>query len=119
MSRAARLPALAAALALALPAAAQDLTQDHLEVFDLDEDGALSLVEFRVFASNAFIELDADHDNHLTRDEFGAYADDAAFAAMDADGDGRVSRMEFDAQLLSEFHAADLDGDGLLAAIED
>jgi hypothetical protein len=88
---------------------------EHVEIVDIDGDGAISLDEFRAFGSNAFIELDPDADNALDPADLEGLADAAAFAAMDADGDGRVSRMEFDAQLLADFRAADQDDDGLLS----
>lgn len=115
MSRA-LVAALAALMALPVaPAMAEDLTFEQIEAIDIDEDGIITIAEYRVFASNAFIELDTDHDNHLDQDEVAGFADEALFAAIDTDGDGRVSRMEFDAHLLADFHAADLDDDGQLA----
>ena len=91
---------------------------EGVEAADIDADGTISLDEYRVFVSNAFIELDPDADNHLDPADLEGVADAAAFAAMDGDGDGRVSRMEFDEQMLADFGAADLDGNGLLAPID-
>lgn len=63
--------------------------------------------------SNVFILLDADATDSLTPAE----AKDipaALFEAMDTDDDGVVSRAEYDVQILADFRAADLDGNGLL-----
>ncbi len=117
MSRALALAG-AALLALAVPAAGLDLTMEHVEIVDINGDGAISRDEYRVFVSNAFIELDADGDNYLDPADLDGIAAEGVFAKLDADGDGRVSRMEYDAHVLGEFDAADLDSDGLLSPID-
>lgn len=108
---------LAALLALgaggAQAASPAPITGDNLAVADLDGDGQVDLVEYRVMTSNVFILLDRDADDSLTPEEAAAIPA-ALFAAMDTDGDGKASRMEYDVQVRADFVAADLDSNGLL-----
>lgn len=113
-----RLMTLAAALALVAGSglaetARADITTDHVAVADVDGHGAVDLAEYRVMTSKVFILLDADATNTLTAEEAGAIPADL-FATMDSDGDGVVDRIEYDTQVLADFQAADLDGNGLL-----
>ncbi len=89
------------------------ITTDHLTVADLDGDGQVSLLEYRVMTSNVFILLDADASDTLTPEE-ASEIPAPLLTAMDTDGDGVVSRMEYDVQILADFKAADIDGNGLL-----
>ncbi len=102
-------PLLGAGAIAATPA----ITTDHLTVADLDGDGQVSLIEYRVMTSNVFILLDADATDTLTPAE-ASEIPEPLFTAMDTDGDGVVSRMEYDVQILADFNAADVDGNGLL-----
>ena len=61
------------ALGIAAPAFAASevdpagaITDQHLAIFDLDADGAVSRSEYRVTTSNVFILMDADSDNMLS-----------------------------------------------------
>jgi hypothetical protein len=89
------------------------ITDQHLAIFDLDADGAVSRSEYRVTTSNVFILMDADSDNMLSPAEAEGIPE-ALFDGMDTDGDGMASRAEYDTQILADFDAADLDGNGLL-----
>lgn len=104
--------ALIAGIGLAETALA-DITTDHLAIADLDGNGEVSLAEYRVMTSNVFILLDADATDTLTTEESGDILPDL-FAAIDGNGDGVVDRIEYDTQMLADFQAADLDGNGLL-----
>jgi hypothetical protein len=115
MSRARAVGAALIALAAA-PGLAQEpaLTEGHLAIVDLDADGAVSLDEYRVYTSNAFIALDRDADGALAPAEAAGVISEALFAAADGDGDGVLSRAEYDAQVLADFRASDGDGSGAL-----
>ncbi|MFO1142760.1 MAG: hypothetical protein U1E59_10260 [Amaricoccus sp.] len=89
------------------------ITGDHLNVADLNGDGKVELTEYRVMTSNVFILLDADASDTLTQKEASAIPAEL-FVAMDTDKDGVVSRAEYDVQVLADFRAADVDGNGLL-----
>jgi len=101
---------------LAVPAFAQDgaMTEGHLQMLDLDEDGAVSVTEYRIYTSNAFIVLDTDNDDLLAAGDFHDLITEAQFAAMDKDADQKVSRAEYDAEVLADFAAADQNGNGVL-----
>lgn len=113
MTRHLTIAALVALAAGAAQAGAPALTEGHLQVFDLDADGAVSKAEYRVTTSNVFIMMDADHDNALVPAEAEGIPEEL-FKAMDTDGDGMASRAEYDTQILIDFDSADLDQDGLL-----
>ncbi len=92
----------------------EPLTEAHLAMVDFDGDGNVSLTEYRVYTSNAFIALDTDADNALTPAEGEKAIPENLFSEMDKDADGIVSRAEYDTQTLLDFHHADTDGDGQL-----
>ena len=108
------------ALGLAVPAMATGeadptgaITDQHLAIFDIDGDGAVSRTEYRVTTSNAFVLMEMDGANALSPAE----AKDISAAmikGMDAEADGMASRVEYDMQVLDNFDAADLDGNGIL-----
>ncbi len=109
--------AVAALMLLAAPAVfAQDepLTEAHLALLDVNEDGAVDVTEFRVYTSNAFIALDPDNDDMLKPEDTAKIMPDKLFKEMDKDADGVVSRAEYDAQVMLDFHGADTDKNGKL-----
>ena len=79
----------------------------------MNGDGKVELTEYRVMTSNVFILLDADASDTLTQQEAAAIPAEL-FVGMDSDKDGVVSRAEYDVQVLADFRAADMDGNGLL-----
>lgn len=90
------------------------MTEGHLDMLDLDKDGAVDVTEYRVYTSNAFIALDADNDDKLAPADVASFLPDVLFEAMDKDADGIVTRTEYDTQVLLDFHAADADKNGVL-----
>jgi Ca2+-binding EF-hand superfamily protein len=96
-------------------------------MIDQNNDGVISADEAAAFFESVFAEIDADHDDVLTKEEFlsarpgqgrGPGSDFARtrreerFAAMDTDKDGKVSHAEFLEAHRQIFAAADADKDG-------
>lgn len=134
--------ALAAALALAAPAHAQDAAGERfVSVWDLDRDGAVALDEMQRMRGNVFGRFDANGDEVLDGTEYAAFdaaraadiadfeaeADRAAMTriagglslpANDADGDGVVSRAELAAGATAWLADLDRNGDGAVTAAD-
>ncbi len=102
---------------LAAPAAmAQDaaLTEAHIQLLDMDGDGAIDVTEYRVYTSNAFIALDTDNDDALKPADTEKAMPESLFKEMDKDADGIVTRVEYDARMMLDFNGADKDKNGKL-----
>ncbi len=102
--------------------------------FDANRDGRLDAVEAAKIGL-PFSQIDIDRDGEISRRELEAYmlqlqedADEAAkglpswFFERDANQDGQISMSEFadewTEELIEEFNALDLNGDGMLTAAE-
>jgi Ca2+-binding EF-hand superfamily protein len=112
---------IAGALALSTSlAAAQDapqetvLTDQHLDAVDGDDDGAVSVDEFRAAMRRIFEALDRDANGVMTWAEAEGSIIRDHFDAFDADRNGNVTAAEMDARAQADHAASDLDGDGAL-----
>jgi hypothetical protein len=103
---------------------------------DTDGDGRITADEAAAEAEAVFTALDADDDDMLTPEEFGAVPTSgnvanhpailrrrfenrsARFEMLDADGDGRVDRTEFIGHAEGRFAEADTDADGFVSPWE-
>jgi Ca2+-binding EF-hand superfamily protein len=134
------LGAVALALALALPAAAETGDSElpaarAFDQLDRDGDGAITRAEFAIARDAEFARLDLDHDGTISRTEFvdqrlpksdlpSARVDvlrrtlEARFAAIDSKGDGRISQAEYTAYGRTLFVRLDRDGDGRITRAE-
>ena len=108
-------------------------------IVDADSDGVISDAEAAANREELFITMDADEDGALTLEEYRAIGSGpgpmmagvegpfhvqaqerkaAAFTAMDSDGDSGVSQREWMAAGQQRFAAADQDGDGTVTVWE-
>lgn len=92
---------------------------------DLNDDGAIGLVEANAVGAVRFLRLDTDGDGIITEQEMQEriqkrIAERIAkrFAKMDRNGDGRVERSEFDEIGIERFARMDTDGDGRVSREE-
>jgi hypothetical protein len=113
------LPALAAAVAIALAAAASvppafAASSGALKALDPDKDGTVDRFEANAAASKLFDQLDRDKDGTLDRRELRGRVTAKEFAATDPDKDGTLDKNEYLAVVAQRFKAADPDGDGTL-----
>lgn len=106
---------IAAAIALSsAPAFAQQLTQQELSIVDTDGDGAVTKPEIGTAIDAAHGQLDADGDTYVTWQEARIWITVAQFRNADTNGDERLSKNEMLAGAMSDFDAADGNGDGRL-----
>ena len=137
----------AAALLIALPALAQNQPGAHfIEMWDLDENGSVSIEEARERRGDIFHTFDADDDGILSAEDYVMF-DEAREADMkehgigkghgqgqgqamgehsaamsmtrenaDLDGDGQVTREEFITGVDLWFPKQDRNGDGVISA---
>lgn len=111
-----RLPLIiAAGLALATaPAFAQQLTQQELSIVDRDGDGAVTKPEMGTAVDAAHTQLDTDGNTYLSWEEARVWIMLGQFRNADTNGDERLSKNELLAGAMSDFDAADGNGDGRL-----
>lgn len=102
------------AAVLPATAVAQEFTERHLQILDLDGDGIVSKSEYAAFMNKAFSALDKNSDGILQPDEIPQSLTAQQVIEMDINGDGNISRSEFDAQVMKDFESADRTGNGLL-----
>ena len=137
-----------AALALAVPAAAQDvdadsaanradlarILEDNFQGIDRDRNGILDKAEMKGAADliadkrieARFKVLDTNNDSMISLSEFKALTASAragsgtaaALQRLDSSGDGKVSAEEFRSPLLRQFDRLDSNKDGTLSAAE-
>lgn len=96
------------------PAGTQLITEQQLQMVDLNGDGAISRLEMESFATRLFKALDANGNGGLNVDEATRMITLDQFRLLDKNGNGSLSATEFTAQMLADHSAADKDGDGLL-----
>lgn len=98
---------------------------EHLFRADVNNDGAVTRVEFDQARGAMFARIDADHDGQLERGEHhrgrhhghrGGHGEH--MAAADANHDGAISRDEFLARPLEMFARLDANSDGSISAEE-
>lgn len=93
--------------------------------WDLNENGAVTLEEYRKYRENVFLQADSDRNGVVDEDEWGDIKDDgetsirrAAFEALDFDGNGYLSYGEVMALPESDFASLDTNNDGVISAVE-
>lgn len=106
--------AAAGLVALAGAALAQDITTNHLDALDANDDGAVDATEFDTYMVAAFKSIDANGDGYVTLVEATGYLTPEQFAAANANGDDGLSEEEFLAAAKADFANADLDKNGAL-----
>lgn len=106
---------IAAALALAsAPAFAQPVIQKELAIVDRDGDGAVTKPEIGTVIETAHGQLDTNGDGFVTWEEARVWITVGQFRNADTNGDERLSKNEMLAGAMSDFDAADGNGDGRL-----
>lgn len=111
---------------------------ERFSVMDADENGFISAAESAEWRTSAFLAMDADEDNKLTRKEYmsvqmgkGADPDmrgpryaqkqaekSARFTGIDTDKDDRITKEQFLSNGKARFKASDQNGDGMLSMAE-
>jgi Ca2+-binding EF-hand superfamily protein len=111
----------AATLVVAAPGFGRGEMVERLRAADTNGDGMISRAEAAALPRLAekFDQIDANHDNQLSRDELRAYHQvQFAKAVGDTDGDGKVSRAEFMAKAAERFDRLDANKDGFVTPDE-
>jgi Ca2+-binding EF-hand superfamily protein len=120
-----------AALAVALPGAAEAVVRDF-DTADSNNDGRISSSEHETFAKSVFNRVDTNHDDKITLEEVNAAAGiisghnpdaqqlNAAYRIRmhDTNGDGVISKTEFLAAAVARFRAMDANSNGELTPQE-
>lgn len=96
------------------PAGTPVITEQDLQLLDLNGDGAVSRLEMESFSTRLFKALDANANGGLNVDEATRMISLDQFRLLDKNGNGSLSAAEFTNQMLADHAAADRDGDGLL-----
>lgn len=93
--------------------------------WDLNENGAVTHVEYEKYRENIFTAADEDHNGIVDEDEWDDVRDDdetgirrANFAALDFNGNGTLSFGEVMSLPQSDFHSLDENGDGVISSVE-
>jgi hypothetical protein len=100
-----------------------------MSYFDSNNDGVVTMEEFKESSSTRFDNMDTNHDNSISAEEFGSYVvqrkeqrQQQRFASMDSNKDGQVSKEEFlnHAQQKAEdrFAGLDANSDGIISSEE-
>lgn len=119
--------ALGCSLSFAVHAQAFERPGALLEQADTNEDGLLTLEEFKAARAAAFPKRDRNGDGHIddadlsqlssARPRARAAAEEMT-AQLDLDGDGKITQQEFVDGAVAAFNRADGNGDGVLDAKE-
>ena len=120
------LPIALLCLAVGVRAEGADATPPTPSAPDADQDGFVSLEEFKRFRWLRALGNDADGDGALDRSEFGEMLPSRVprllrgriFSRVDADGDDRVDEQEMASMPARAFDDADADGDARLSPDE-
>lgn len=117
--------ALAAWLATAAPALAQDGSRmiQQMEQADRNGDGAVSREELLTYRAGQFDRIDRNDDGVLNSSDMPRFAKireriESRIAAFDQNGDGKVTRAEFTGGPTILFDRADANQDGLVTRAE-
>ena len=91
--------------------------KESFAIFDVDKDGKVSRIEFRLQTGDMFFVRDKNKDSHLTPDEI-PNAGPKVFAAADTNSDGKLTPHEFGEAKFMKFEAYDLNKDGSITLEE-
>ena len=91
--------------------------KDAFAIFDVNKDGRVSRIEFRLQTGDMFFVRDTNKDSRLTPDEI-PNAGPKVFAAADRDGDGKLTPHEFGEASFMKFETYDLNKDGSITREE-
>ena len=81
------------------------------EIVDINKDGLVDQIEYRLNKMDVFFSRDENRDRHLSREELSNMSA-ATFSAIDKDGDNLMSAFEFNQADIAKFEALDLNDDG-------
>ncbi len=91
--------------------------KESFAIFDINKDGRVSRIEFRLQTGDMFFVRDKNKDSHLTPDEI-PNAGPKVFAAADLDGNGKLTPYEFGEASFMKFETYDLDKNGSITLEE-
>ncbi|MEO9575039.1 MAG: hypothetical protein ABJ263_17300 [Tateyamaria sp.] len=100
--------------ALPLTALAQTMPTSALGFLDADDDVQVTREEILQQMDLFFEPMDANGDSRLEFDEVEGFMSRDIFDNADENGNGSISKPEYREQVLKDFDAADVDGDGVL-----
>ena len=106
---------LALGLALAVPAAAQVVTDpapDRFDAADTNHDGKVDRAEYDGFVAELVLLYDTDRDGKLSREEVANARDPSKFDTIDSNRDQFLVLDEIDAYSDNDFAAMDANSDG-------
>ena len=104
------------ALAVSVPsiASAQSMPGAALEFLDSDDDVQVSRDEIVSQMDLFFEPMDTNGNGKLEFAEVETFMSRDVFDGADGNGNGSISKSEYRAQVLEDFEAADVDGNGVL-----
>ena len=118
MTRAAlAIPALLAAFALATPGLADDVTVEHHDRTDINDDGEVDRGEYYYRLVEIFYLSDDNKDGFLVIEEIGR-VEPAEFDKADKNDDGKLSMDEYTEARNPEFDELDTNDDGVVSVQE-
>lgn len=91
--------------------------KESFGIFDIDKDGRVSRIEFRLQTGDLFFVRDQNKDMRLTPDEI-PNAGPKVFAAADSNSDGKLTPHEFGESNFMKFKTYDLNKDGSITLDE-
>jgi Ca2+-binding EF-hand superfamily protein len=91
--------------------------ENSFAIFDLNSDGKVSRVEFRLQTGDLFFVRDTNKDMYLTPDEI-PNVSPKVFAEVDTNGDKKLTPYEFGEASFMKFETYDLDKDGMITLQE-
>ena len=91
--------------------------KEAFAIFDVNKDGRVSRIEFRLQTGDMFFVRDTNKDSRLTPNEI-PNAGPKVFAAADLDGNGKLTPHEFGEASFMKFETYDLDKDGSITLEE-
>jgi hypothetical protein len=97
-----------------LTAFAQTMPLSALEFLDVDDDARVTREEIVQQMDLFFAPMDANGNYWLDFDEVDSFMSRDIFESADENGNGVISKSEYRKQVLKDFDAADVDGDGVL-----
>lgn len=99
---------------IATSAAAQTMPVAALEFLDVDDDVQVTREEMIRQMDLLYAPMDSDGNGQLEFAEVESFMLREIFDDADDDGNGKLSQSEYRDQVIEDFSAADLDGDGAL-----
>ena len=91
--------------------------KESFAIFDINKDGRVSRIEFRLQTGDMFFVRDKNKDSHLTPDEIPS-AGPKVFSAADSNSDGKLTPHEFGEAKFMKFKTYDLDKNGSITLEE-